>query len=195
MLGGRHLRFEVGTDKAINVWDYEGLEHGEMPDEVQVGFVVGDLTQMARVPAGDALAEDRLTTMVNGVYRNEAPRNRAGMPKCEPTLSHLVDYLSNWPFKGASANRAEELKLALGQFCGHSFLDAPTYPEFAGGSPIAVYELDSLENSRSEHANLSPNALRQECCALSASSTKIEIASITLGSALQRQASETRIER
>jgi hypothetical protein len=145
VLGGRHLRFEVGTDKTINVWDYEGLERGELPDEVQVGFVVGDLMQLARVPAGDALAEDILTTMVNEVYRNEVPRNRAGAPKHEPRLSHLVDYLSAWPFKGASANRAEELKLALGQFCGHSFLDAPTHPEFAGGSPFDVYELDSLE--------------------------------------------------
>ena len=42
-------------------------------------------------------------------------------------------------------NRAEELKLALGQYCGHSFLDAPTHPDFAGESALDVYELDSLE--------------------------------------------------
>ncbi len=35
VLGGRHLRFEIGTDRTINVWDYEGLESGELPDEVQ----------------------------------------------------------------------------------------------------------------------------------------------------------------
>src|SRR5262249_11378346 len=98
-----------------------------------------------RVPASDALAEDILTTLVNEVYRNEVPRNRSGMPKHEPLLSHLVDHLGVWPFKGAAANRAEELKLALGQYCGHSFLDAPTHPDFAGGSPFDVYELDSLE--------------------------------------------------
>jgi hypothetical protein len=145
VLGGRHLRFEVGTDRTINVWDYDGLERGELPDEVQVGFVVGDLLQLARVPASDALAEDILTTLVNEVYRNEVPRNRPGGPKHEPLLSHLVDGLSTWPFKGAAANRAEELKLALGQFSGHSFLDAPTHPDFAGQSPFDVYELDSLE--------------------------------------------------
>jgi len=145
VLGGRHLRFEVGTDRTINLWDYDGLERGELPDEVQVGFVVGDLLQLARVPARDALAEDILTTLVNEVYRNEVPRNRPGGPKHEPLLSHLVDGLSTWPFKGAAANRAEELKLALGQFCGHSFLDAPTHPDFAGSSPFDVYELDSLE--------------------------------------------------
>jgi len=145
VLGGRHLRFEVGTDRTINVWDYDGLERGELPDEVQVGFVVGDLLQLARVPASDTLAEDILTMLVNEVYRNEVPRNRPGMPKHEPLLSHLHDSLSTWPLKGAAANRAEELKLALGQFCGHSFLDAPTHPDFAGQSPFDVYELDSLE--------------------------------------------------
>jgi hypothetical protein len=145
VLGGRHLRFEPGTDKTINVWDYDGLERGEMPDEVQVGFVVGDLMQLARVRSSDALAEDILTTLVNEVYRNEVPRNRAGLLKHEPRLSHLVDHLSTWPFKGAAANRAEELKLAFGQFRDHSFLDAPTHPDFAGDSVFDVYELDSLE--------------------------------------------------
>jgi type IV secretory pathway VirB4 component len=42
--------------------------------------------------------------------------------------------------------RAEALKLALSQFCGHSFLDAPTHPDFAGDSALDVYELDSLEH-------------------------------------------------
>lgn len=145
VLGGRHLRFEAGTDKTINVWDYDGLERGEMPDEVQVGFVVGDLMQLAGVSSNDALAEDILTTLASEVYRNEVSHNRPDMPKHEPRLSHLVDYLSTWPFKGTSANRAEELKLALSQFVGHTFLDAPTHPEFAGNSPFDVYELDSLE--------------------------------------------------
>jgi hypothetical protein len=145
VLGGRHLRFQPGTDRTINAWDYDGLENGELPDEVQVGFVVGDLMQLARVSAGDTLAEDILITLVNEVYRNEVPRNRLGAPKHEPRLSHLVDFLSTWPFKGASANRAEELKLALGQYCGHSFLDAPTHPDFTGESALDVYELDSLE--------------------------------------------------
>ncbi len=145
VLGGRHLRFQPGTDKTINAWDYEGLERGEMPDEVQVGFVVGDLMQLARVPADDTLAEDIIITLVNEIYRNEVPRNRAGSPKHEPRLSHLVDFLSTWPFKGALMSRAEELKLALGQYCGHSFLDAPTHPDFAGDYALDVFELDSLE--------------------------------------------------
>jgi hypothetical protein len=146
VLGGRHLRFAPGSDRTLNVWDYEGLAAGILPDEIQVGFVVGDLLQLARVPAHDALAEDILTTLVQEVYRNEVPRNRPGFPKHEPRLAHLVDALQSWPFKGAAANRAEELRLALGQFCQHSFLDAPTHPDFADASPLDVYELDSLEH-------------------------------------------------
>ncbi len=145
VLGGRHLRFEAGTDRTINVWDFDGLERGELPDEVQVAFVVGDLMQLARVPADDTLAEDILTTLAGEVYRNEVPRNRPGFPKHEPRLSYLVDYLATWPFKGAAAERAEALKLALGQFRDHSFLDSPTHPDFAGDSAFDVYELDSLE--------------------------------------------------
>ncbi len=145
VLNGRHLRFHPGSDQTINVWDYDGLERGQLPDEVQIAFVVGDLLQLARVPTNDTLAEDILTTLVTEVYRNEVPRNRPGQPKHEPTLAHLVDALTTWPFKGAAAQRTEELKLALGQFVGHSFLDAPTHPDFAGESPLDVYELDSLE--------------------------------------------------
>lgn len=144
-VGSHHLRFAIGSERTINTWDYEGLAQGILPDEVQVAFVVGDLMQLARVPAHDTLAEDVLTTLVNEVYRNEVPRNRPGLPKHEPRLSHLVDALTTWSFKGATAERAEALKLALTQFIGHSFLDAPTHPDFTGVSPLDVYELDSLE--------------------------------------------------
>src|SRR5262249_174990 len=137
---------EGGRDGMVNVWDNKGLERGILPKEVRVVFVVGDLRHLARVPADDTLAEDILTTLVGEVYRNEAPRNRPGFPKHEPRLSPLVDCLATWPVKGAAAERAEALKLALGQFCGHSFLDAPTHPDFAGDSALDVYELDSLEH-------------------------------------------------
>ena len=31
VLDGRHLRFATGSDRTINVWDYAGLERGELP--------------------------------------------------------------------------------------------------------------------------------------------------------------------
>src|SRR5262249_8035467 len=93
VLCGRHMRFEAGTERTFNVGDYDGFEAGDLPDKVQIVFVVGVLMQLERVPADDTLAEDILTTLVGEVYRNEVPRNRPGFPKHEPRLSHLVDYL------------------------------------------------------------------------------------------------------
>src|SRR5262249_21908098 len=84
VLGGRHLRLGRATARTSTVWDSNGLKRGELPDEVRVFFVVGDLIHRARVPADDTLAEDILTTLVGEVYRNEAPRNRPGFPKHEP---------------------------------------------------------------------------------------------------------------
>jgi hypothetical protein len=145
-LKGRHLRFDVGSDRTINVFDYDGIERGELPDEVQVSFVVGDLMQLARVPDADTIAEDILTRLVREVYANEVPRNRPGAPKHEPVLSHVVDMLRTYPFQGQLAKeRAETLRMALENFCGHTFLDAPTHPDFLADSMLDVYELDSLE--------------------------------------------------
>jgi hypothetical protein len=146
VLHGRHLRFTLSETRTINVWDYDGLENGEPPDEVQAGFVVGDLMQLAQVPDHDSLAEDILNTLVMEVYKNEVPRNGPGLPKHEPTHVHLLEMLSSYPFKHKAAqSRAESLSLALERFRDHPWLDAPTHPDFAVDSPFDVYELDSLD--------------------------------------------------
>ncbi|MGH9765165.1 MAG: hypothetical protein ACREAC_30385, partial [Blastocatellia bacterium] len=146
VLKGRHLRFNVSDTRTINVWDYDGLENGRLPDEVQIGFVVGDLMQLAQVRETDSLAEDILNTLVTEVYKNEVPRNAAGLPKHEPTHVHLLEMLTSYPFKHKAAQeRAESLSLALERFRDHAWLDAPTHPDFAVDSTFDVYELDSLE--------------------------------------------------
>ncbi len=146
VLHGRHLRFMVSETRTINVWDYDRLENGEPPDEVQIGFVVGDLMQLAQVPDNDSLAEDILNTLVVEVYKNEVPRNGSGLPKHEPTHVHLLEMLKSYPFKHKAAQgRAESLSLALERFRDHPWLDAPTHPDFAVDSPFDVYELDSLD--------------------------------------------------
>lgn len=146
VLKGRHLRFNVNETRTINVWDYDGLENGEPPDEVQIGFVVGDLMQLAQVRETDSLAEDILNILVTEVYKNEAPRNTHGLPKHEPTHVHLLELLKSYPFKHRAAQeRAESLSLALERFREHAWLDAPTHPDFAVDSTLDVYELDSLE--------------------------------------------------
>jgi len=69
VLKGRHLRFNLNDTRTINVWDYEELENGELPDEVQIGFVVGDLMQLAQASGTDSLAEDILNTLVTEAKR------------------------------------------------------------------------------------------------------------------------------
>ena len=146
VLKGRHLRFNLTDTRTINVWDYDGLENGDPPDEVQIGFVVGDLMQLAQARETDSLAEDILNTLVSEVFKNEAPRNAPDLPKHEPTHVHLLELLKSYPFKHKAAQeRAESLSLALERFRDHPWLDSPTHLDFAVDSPFDVYELDSLE--------------------------------------------------
>ncbi|HEV2666978.1 MAG TPA: hypothetical protein VG324_18805, partial [Blastocatellia bacterium] len=146
-LGGRHLRFNVNDPRAINTWDYEGLERGQAPDEIQIALVVMELMLLARVKADDSVAEDILTTLVTEVYRNEVPRNSQGGLKREPTLSNLLALLESYPFENQLVrDRAATLQLALEKYRGHQWIDAPTHPDFAADSRYDVYELDSLDN-------------------------------------------------
>ncbi len=143
---GRHLRFNIEDRRTINVWDYPGLESGEMPDETQIALVVMDAMKLARVKPDDNVAEDILTNVITEVYRNEVPRNGAGKPKHEPAHSHLLALLESYPFQSAGVReRAATLALALEKYRDHPWLDAPTHPDFAADSPYDVYELDSLD--------------------------------------------------
>jgi hypothetical protein len=147
VVGGRHLRFNVDDPRTINTWDYQGLERGEMPDEIQIALVVMELMLLARVKGDDSIAEDILTNLVTEVYRNEAPRNAYGRSKHEPTLSNLLALLDSYPFENQMVkDRAATLTLALEKYRGHKWIDAPTHPDFTAVSPYDVYELDSLEN-------------------------------------------------
>ena len=54
--------------------------------------------------------------------------------------------LGSYPFQSrAVTDRAATLALALEKYRDHSWLDAPTHPDFAADSPYDVYELDSLD--------------------------------------------------
>jgi len=147
VVGGRQFRFNVADPRTINTWDFEGLERGEPPDEIQIALVVLELMLLARVKPDDSIAEDILTTLVTEVYRNEVSRNAPGKPKHEPTLSHLLALLESYPFENQLVrDRAATLQLALEKYRNHPWIDAHTHPDFAVDSPYDVYELDSLEN-------------------------------------------------
>lgn len=143
---GRHLRFSLEDTRTINIWDYPGLELGEMPDETQIALVVMDAMRLARVKPDDSIAEDILTNVVTEVYKNEVPRNATGRQKYEPTHSHLLALLESYPFQSTAVkDRAATLALALEKYRNHPWLDAPTHPDFAVDSLYDVYELDSLD--------------------------------------------------
>lgn len=143
---GRHLRFNVEDTRTINIWDYPGLESGEMPNETEIALVVIDAMKLARVKPDDTIAEDILTNVVTEVFKNEVPRNGGGRAKHEPTHSHLLAMLESYPFQSqAVRDRAATLALALEKYRNHPWLDAPTHPDFAVDSPYDVYELDSLD--------------------------------------------------
>lgn len=143
---GRHLRFVESDVRPVNVWDYQGIELGVMPDTEQMTLVVVDAMNLARVPETDTLAEDILTHCVRVVYQNEVPRNYPGGVKHEPVLSHLIRMLKTFPWhKGVVRDRAEQLWLALEKYAGHPWLDAPTHPDYLQPSRLDVFELDSLD--------------------------------------------------
>lgn len=152
-LGGRHLKFDPDDKATINIWDYQGLENGEPPTELQKWYVVQDALQLARVDTFDTsnpyarFAEDILTLMVREVYKNEVPRNRPGYLKHEPRHEHLLEMLATYRFDDEEAEAVKtQLRIALETFRGDPFIDAVTSPQFALESPLDVYEMKSLEN-------------------------------------------------
>lgn len=145
VVGGRHIRFVVGETRALNIWAYAGLENGEPPDDVQIQLVVGDIMTLARVREDDELAEKVIKTIVKEVYNNEVAYNQPGFNYHEPTLSHFLNVLKNYPFdKGPIKDRANLLKLSLEDYRGHPWLDAETHEDYKTAAQANVYEMDSL---------------------------------------------------
>jgi hypothetical protein len=146
VLGGRHIRFVPGDVRTINAWDFEGLDRGELPDDVQVTLVVEDIKKLARIDDADLLAESIIAAVVKEVYRNEVPRNGPELPRHEPVLSHFLLVNQSYPWKEPTIRaRAAELQLVLSNYRGHPWLDAPTHSDFHVDSTADVFELDSLD--------------------------------------------------
>src|ERR1051326_4595985 len=147
VLGGRYIRPQPDEIRAINIWSYEALREGEMPDDIQKALVVGDLKMLARVTDDDKTAEDIISAVVSQVYENIVSQNGPGRPLFEPTLSHFVAQLRTFPFDSEMVReRRETLVLALSNYIGHPWLDAPTHPDYENRSPFDVFELGSLKD-------------------------------------------------
>jgi hypothetical protein len=147
VLGGRYIRPQPDEIRAINIWSYPELTEGEMPDDVQKALVVGDLKMLARVRDDDKTSEDVISAVVSQVYENIVSQNGPGRPLFEPVLSHFVAQLKTYPFDSEMVReRRETLVLALNNYIGHPWLDAPTHPDYEAKSPFDVFELGSLKD-------------------------------------------------
>jgi hypothetical protein len=147
VLGGRYIQPRPDEVRAINIWSYQGLGDGEQPDDVQKALVVGDLKMLARVKDDDKTAEDIISAVVTQVYENIVSQNGPGRPLFEPTLSHFVAQLRTFPFDSEMVReRRETLVLALSNYIGHPWLDAPTHPDYENKSAFDVFELGSLRD-------------------------------------------------
>ena len=147
VLGGRYIRPRPDEVRAINIWSYADLKDGQMPEDTQKALVVGDLKMLARVKDDDKTAEDIISAVVSQVYENIVSQNGPGRPLFEPILSHFVAQLRTYPFDSEMVReRRETLVLALSNYIGHPWLDAPTHPDYEQKSPFDVYELGSLKD-------------------------------------------------
>ncbi|MEP6741263.1 MAG: hypothetical protein ABJB61_02100 [bacterium] len=147
VLGGRYIRPQPDEVRAINIWSYPDLKDGEMPDDIQKALVVGDLKMLARVKEEDKTAEDIIGAVVSQVYENIVSQNGRGRPLFEPILSHFVAQLRTYPFESEMVReRRETLVLALSNYIGHPWLDAPTHADYQEKSPFDVFELGALKD-------------------------------------------------
>jgi hypothetical protein len=148
VLGGRYIRPQPDEVRAINIWSYPDLKNGEMPDDIQKALVVGDLKMLARVKDEDKTAEDIIGAVVSQVYENIVSQNGPGRPLFEPILAHFVAQLRTYPFDSEMVReRRETLVLALTNYIGHPWIDAPTHPDYEDKSLFDVFELGALKLS------------------------------------------------
>lgn len=147
VLDGEYHQFSINNVKTINIWDYDGLERGEAPDEVQKNLVVEDaliLSKTDPVSERGQLRASILRKCVEEVYADEIPYNKTSGFKHEPTHAHLVQKLRNFPFQPGVKQIAEELAILLEDYTGHPWIDAPTHPDFRTKNQFVVFEMSSL---------------------------------------------------
>jgi len=144
LFSGRHINFAESEPKPLNIWNYPGIETGQPASKRQSTFVLTDLLNLSKTPAGDTISYSIAKSIVSEVYKISERRNGAGKPKFQPTLSHFLDLLKSYAWNETERTKANELFLKLNIYRSDVWLDAPTHPDFDSESPFDVYELTSL---------------------------------------------------
>lgn len=148
LFNGRYFRFSVKDPRTINVWDYDGLERSEAPDDEQIEIVVKDTLILLGADERTETGKDFIAVLekcVRQVYSDEVPRNAPGR-RHEPRLSHLIRKLRTFPFQSADErNIAQRMASRLENFEGNPWVDAETHESYRQNSRFDVFELSSLD--------------------------------------------------
>ena len=149
LFDGRYFRFSEQDPKTVNVWDYEGIGQAIAPTGEQIELVTKDTLILLGVD--ETSSEGKLFAAivekcVRMVYKDEVPRNIAGVRRHEPTLRYLVRKLRSAPFDNAEDRiTASRIAARLENFEGNPWVDAETDESFRTQSRFDVFEMSSLK--------------------------------------------------
>ena len=152
MCEGRIYNFKPNVTLAINIWDYNGLEHGEMPDGAQINLVLMAYTILLGIDEDSETGKDQVSVLskaVMEVYREIIPHNEFGVRRIEPRLANLVRNMQTRHYESKFEKQiGDQISARLASYLGDSWLDAETDASFHRPSKFDVYELSGLSDFR-----------------------------------------------
>lgn len=146
LFGGRHIEFDETDPKPINIWNYPGIENGNLPTKRQLAMVLTDILILSKMPKTDAVTSAIAATVIDDVYKMAAARNGANRPKFQPVLGHFLHVLKSYHWFDAQKARADELYLKLNIYRKDPWLNAPTHTDYDTNSMFDVFELSTVSN-------------------------------------------------
>lgn len=148
LFNGRYFRFSDKNPRTINVWDFDGLEQAQMPEDDQIELVVKDTLILLGADERTEVGKDFIAVLekcVRQVYSDEVPRNAPGR-RHEPRLSHLIRKLRTFPFESNEEKTiANRMASRLENFENNPWVDAETDESYRQNSRFDVFELSSLD--------------------------------------------------
>lgn len=152
ILEGKIFNFKPNVTKAVNIWDYSGIENGEMPTGEQINLVLMAYSILLGIEKDSQIGKDQasvLTKAVSEVYHEIVPHNEFGVRRVEPRLANLVRSLQTRHYENAlEKSVGEQIANRLSSYLNDSWLDAETDADYHRISRFNVYELSGLDDFR-----------------------------------------------